>query len=452
MLLQNLTRKNEIGANCYLLDLDGTRVILDSGMHPKEEGMACIPDFDQVPVDSTDAIIVTHAHLDHVGSLPVLMREQPSADVFMTGGTAALADAMLHNSVNVMTSQRMELGITEYPFFTHRELDRLKPGWIQRPVGRRFDVGRGNVTAEFYDAGHILGSAGVMLDTGDTTIFYTGDVNFEDQTLTKAAEFPEGDVDVLILETTRGSVPRAPGYTRADEENRLAAAIDDALTRGGSVLVPVFAIGKTQEVLLMLDRFKREHLISGKAPVYIGGLSTKMTHIFDKFASKTRRNHPGLQILKDIEIQLSPRRQRKEINYSPGSIYALSSGMMTEKTVSNGFAFQFLDNPLNSLLFVGYADPASPAGKIRDAEKGDSIILDPDRRAIDLNCTVDVFDFSGHAPRQHLRDFANKLRPKKIILVHGDPDALDWFKDTLSEDLPDTEIVIPVPGTQVPLT
>jgi len=123
-------------------------------------------------------------------------------------------------------------------------------------------------------------------------------------------------------------------------------------------------MGKTQDVLTMINRFKIEGLIPD-VPVYIGGLSTKMTVIFDEFADSTPRNQPGFRILKDMEVKTGGRRKKRvPIVYQPGCIYALSSGMMTEKTVSNNFARGFISNPKNHLLFVGYADPASPAGHI----------------------------------------------------------------------------------------
>src|SRR5690606_37129949 len=108
------------------------------------------------------------------------------------------------------------------------------------------------------------------------TILYTGDVNFENSTLIKGALFPEEPVDVLIIETTRGDSVRRPDYSREDEEQAFADSIERVISRRGSVLVPVFAMGKTQEVMTMLHRFKKRPLIPRKAPVYIGGLSTKM--------------------------------------------------------------------------------------------------------------------------------------------------------------------------------
>lgn len=192
---------------------------------------------------------------------------------------------------------------------------------------------------------------------------------------------------------------------------------------------------------MALHLLKKEDLIPSAA-IFIGGLSTKMTMIYDRFMDKVARNHRGFEILKQMELTVASRRRKRDIRYNPHCIYALSSGMMSEKTVSNKFAFEFLDNPRNSLIFVGYADPDSPAGKIRAAKKGDPIQLDPDRAPIELHCDVHEFDFSGHAIREDLRQFANDVSPKKIALVHGDDDAFEWFEQTLGQDLPESEIIL----------
>jgi len=445
MQFTSLLRRNEIGANSYLVEMDDQRIVLDSGMHPKEEGLDSLPAHHELPSDSVDSIFVSHSHLDHSGSLPVLMRDQPSADVFMTPATSKLVDALLHNSVNVMESKRTELGITDYPFYTHRELDDHEKRWRTFNYNRPFQIGD-KVRATFHDAGHILGSSGVMLETMDKRVFYTGDVQFEKQTLIPGADLPEDDIDTLIIETTRGASPRCETYSRADEEQKFADSINDCLQRGGSVLVPVFAMGKTQEVLTMINRFKQEGLIPD-APVYIGGLSTKMTLIFDEFADSTPRNHPGFRIMKDMEVKTGGRRRKRApIVYQPGGIYALSSGMMTEKTVSNNFARGFINNPKNSLLFVGYADPDSPAGHIRAGKQGDLIDLDPAQDPVQFNCPMEVFDFSGHATREDLLSYILRVSPKKTFLVHGDIKATEWFARQLKEKLPDCETVIPLPG------
>lgn len=450
MIFKSICRDVGIGANSYLLDIGGVRVILDAGMHPKEEGMTAQPRYDLVEDDTAEAIFITHSHLDHVGTLPVCVDRQSRAKVFLTPETAELACAMLHNSVNVMESKRTELGISEYPFFVHGQLDRMKGIFERRNVGKRFDVDEaGKIKAEFFDAGHILGSVGVMFEAEGKKVFYTGDVNFEDSTLQKGAVFPDGEVDVLIVETTRGEQARRADYSRREEENEFAAAINQVLKRGGSALVPVFAMGKTQEVLAMLQRFKEEGLIHENVPVYIGGLSTKMTTIYDKFSDVSRRNRRGFKFLTDMELAGGNKKRVGPIPFNNGCIYALSSGMMSEKTVSNNFARQgVLENKKHGLFFVGYADSETPGGKIRAAKPGDMVELDPAYPPVKLNCEVRIFDFSGHSTRDAIADFAVRVKPKKIFLVHGDEGAMAWFKQDLENRLPGTEVIIPEPGVE----
>ena len=379
MIFKSLCRHAGIGANSYLLETGSARVVLDAGMHPKHEGMDATPHFEFLEDGSVDSIVISHSHLDHVGTLPVFLRNQSQARIFLSPETAELGGALLHNSVNVMQSKRIEHGITDYPLFEHRELDGIKESFETRGIEKPFDLDpAGTMRATFHDAGHILGSVGVTIEAEGKRVMYTGDVNFEHSTLQKGAVFPEESVDALIVETTRGEQARDPEYDRRNEEDTLAEAIDNVLARGGSVLIPVFAMGKTQEVLGMLHRFKEEGLVPRRTPVYIGGLSTKMTHIYDRFSRDSRRHLPGFRFLKDMEIQGNGKKRKGPIPFLPGCIYALSSGMMSEKTVSNNFARQgLLENKKHGLFFVGYADGETPGGKIRAAEAGDMVELDP---------------------------------------------------------------------------
>jgi predicted metal-dependent RNase len=263
------------------------------------------------------------------------------------------------------------------------------------------------------------------------------------------AVFPEEPVDALIVETTRGAHARAAGYTRMAEENAFADAIRGVLDRRGSVLIPVFAMGKTQEVLAMIHRFKQEQRIPHHTPVHIGGLSTKMTHIYDRFSEVSRRRLPGFRFLKDMEIAGGGKKRRGPIPFGSGCIYALSSGMMSENTVSNIFAQQgILENERHGLFFVGYADPETPGGRIRAASTGDCVLLDPAHPEVKLACETRVFDFSGHSTRDAIADYIVKVRPKKTFLVHGDDDAVEWFRAEVSRRLPETQVIVPLPGEE----
>ncbi len=146
----------------------------------------------------------------------------------------------------------------------------------------------------------MLDSAEILLRTEGRTFFYTGDVNFDDQTIIRAAVFPEKDIDVLIMECTRGDSAMPPGWTRASEEQRLALAIEEAFDRGGCILIPVFALGKTQEVLAMLYKFRQQGLLD-EFPIYIEGLSSKMTETYDRRSNMTRRQLTRVQLLPEIQ-------------------------------------------------------------------------------------------------------------------------------------------------------
>ena len=452
MFFQNLTRDREIGANCYRIDVEGVSLVLDAGMHPGKDGESALPDLSLLSPDSVDAIVLSHAHLDHLGSLPVLMRQHGDAPVYMTEMTGALADAMLHNSVNVM-GHKFTAGTMDCPpFFTHREIDTHRKRWDFRRPNEAFNIPGSRVTLEFFDSGHVAGSSAVHIQAGGKSIFYTGDVHFEDQSISCAAAFPDDlDADVMIVETTRGASPRDHQYTRRREIDNLANAINHALDRGGSILMPVFALGKTQEMLIVLHELKQRRDIPGDVDVFIGGLGTKVTGIFDRHRGRTRRHYSDIRILQDTDVVVSPKKRANHFSYSSGNIYALSSGMMTEKTVSNQFAFHFLNNPRNSLLFVGYVAPDTPAAQILGAEQEALVTLDPEFAPIEKKCHTQQFDFSGHSPRETIRDFVEQMAPETVLLVHGDEDATAWFEQSLKSRLPSSKIITPAPGQRIHL-
>lgn len=458
MRFTNLTRSTEIGANSYLLEIAGKRVVLDSGMHPKHHGEDALPSFHLVPDGSLDAILISHSHLDHIGSLPVLMRRQPQARVFMSAPAARVGETLLHNSVNVMTKPHAPRGEADALLFTHRETENCANVWQDCSLRQLWSLQgerlarpeEAEVSFELFDAGHILGSTGILLRGEGRTIFYTGDVNFRDQTVSRGAAFPEVSPDVLVVETTRGDHPTPPDFKREDEEARLARALRDTFARGGAVLIPVFALGKTQEVMAMLIGFKRRGLL-GDAPVYIGGLSTKMTETYDRFASSAPRQLQGLSLLNTLAPYVLSGREASAAPIRSGRIYALSSGMMTEHTLSNVFARRMLEDPRHAILFVGYADPVSPAGRLRATPPGELVQLDAETPPVRRNCQVEAFDFSAHSQRDDIRAYIKRVTPKKVVLVHGDPAAIAWFKQAVSADLPGTEVIIPPAGETIEL-
>ena len=454
----NLTRHTEIGANAYYLEIGRHRLVLDCGMHPKNTGDDALPLFKAIADRDVEAVLISHAHQDHIGTLPLAMRRFSGARVFMTEATAEIGSVLLHNSVNVMTRQREEIGELSYPLFTHRETDRSSKRWRWCPLRQPMSIAgeraprreKHALAFEFFDAGHVLGSTGIMLRTEGRTVFYTGDVNFDDQTIMEAAVFPEEKIDVLIMECTRGDHAKPEGWTRANEERRFSEALGAALERDACVLIPVFALGKTQEILAMLYKFRRQRLLP-EFPIYIGGLSSKFTDIYDRRTHTTRRQMPRLKLMRDVAPYILNDETVRDTPVRGGRVYVLSSGMMIPKTLSNVFARRIIENPIHSIFFVGYANPESPAGLLRDAGIGGEVALDPNKPRQQIRCNIEQFQFSAHATRESLIHYAAKTSPNKILLVHGDPPAVEWMRDTLSNKLPGSEIIVPTPGAELEL-
>ena len=457
MIFTNLTRANEIGANSYLLDFEGDgRLVLDAGMHPRSEGIGGLPRLEAMKFDSVDTILVSHAHHDHTGALPLLMRDHPSARVFLSEATYYLSEPLLHNSVQVMLKQKAEKGIAEYPLFTHRELDQLVKAWQACGLQRSWspngypDPDNEPLTFDFHDAGHILGSVGTAIRHRGRTIFYTGDVNFADQTLSKAADFPREGIDVLITETTRGAQSKPEGFTRDGEVERLALSIEQTFARGGAVLMPVFAMGKTQELLAQLHFFQKSRRLP-ETPIYIGGLGRSFSEIYDRLAGRSRRKHAKLRLLEDIQYQVMDGRRARDFSPKKGHIYLISSGMMTENTLSNIFAQEFLAHDRHSIFFVGYCDPESPAGRLRATKRGDSVTLSAAYGPQPVRCAVDHFDFTAHAQREDLMRYILDVNPRVCALVHGDPSALAWFQQELAVQAPGVKGILPPAGEGIEL-
>ncbi|MDD5350316.1 MAG: MBL fold metallo-hydrolase RNA specificity domain-containing protein, partial [Chthoniobacteraceae bacterium] len=225
----------------------------------------------------------------------------------------------------------------------------------------------------------------------------------------------------------------------------------DALARGGAVMVPVFALGKTQELLAMLAGMQEQGIIPRGLPVYIGGLSAKLTELYDKLAGQTPRLRPCLQLLHTVAPFVVGGSELDGIPVKGGRIYAFTSGMMTENTLSNVFGSRFIGDPANSLFFVGYADPDSPGGRIRHTCPGEPFVLNPRHPAQTRACALDTFNFSAHSSREAMRAWVGRVAPKKIVLVHGETAAIEWFRGAIKEDLPGTEVVVPEPGVPLEL-
>ncbi len=200
----------------------------------------------------------------------------------------------------------------------------------------------------------------------------------------------------------------------------------------------------------MLYKFQRQRLLP-EFPIYIGGLSSKFTDIYDRRAHTTRRQLPRLKLMREVAPFVLNDETVRDAPVRGGRAYVLSSGMMISKTLSNVFARRIIENPQHSIFFVGYANPESPAGLLRDAGTGGEVALDPNKPPQRIRCKIEHFQFSAHATRESLVGYAKKISPKKILLLHGDSPAVEWMRATLSSELPGTEVIVPTPGVELEL-
>lgn len=456
MRIVNLNPDAGIGASAWFIDMEGNKILLDAGTHPKREGHAASPLYSLIAKEEVDAIAITHCHHDHVGSLPVAARHFPKAHVLMTELSYFIIERVLHNSVNVMTRQRDELGIKEYPLYSHDEVDDISALFQGFKYNREVEwasfqksrAGFLSPTLEFFDAGHALGSAGVMLRGDKQSVFYTGDVCFHDQTLLRSARFEDVKADILIMETTRGNRQVPAGFTRQAETDRLAQSIQRVLERKGSVLLPTFALGRTQEILAQLAILMAEGKMQ-RQPVYIGGLGRVFTEIYDLQAHRSYRQHQNLKLTEALNLVVPERGQTEQMRLGGGRLFVITAGMMTEKTPAHELALRMIEDERMAIFFVGYADPDTPGGRLKAAKHGEKFFFSNSGGELTKRCEVEDFDLTAHANRDELLDFVGVVSPHTVLLGHGEEDARQWFEQQIKARWPKIKVIQPSPGLSV---
>ena len=435
MKYTDLNRLGGIGANSCLIQLGNFNFLVDAGLHPKEVGAPALPDFSKLKGVDLDFIVLTHCHLDHLGSLPVIARQFREVPIFMSLPSKMLAGRMVRNSVNVMKRQRKEKGIPEYPLYTFTDIGIMEQQFHPLRFERPEILSKGNeeLAITLYPSGHVAGAASILIEHPERTIFLTGDVLFDDLETLAGARVPDMRVDVMITETTRGLTARCSDRNRESEWQRLFERITETVARGGSCLIPVFALGRMQEIMAVLNLARKKNQIP-RCPVYAAGLGMDIIDYFDQISRDTDLIKFRKKIVKDLHVE-SPRLPKKPgFEKLPQGIYILSSGMMVERTPSYAAASCLLNSELNSVLFVGYCDPDTPGGKLRMCNKGDKFSFDVYELETEVLADIDVFDLSGHADREELLDLIAEFEPEQVILTHGDPDARAWFAEQIKKE------------------
>jgi cleavage and polyadenylation specificity factor subunit 3 len=458
MIFTSLGASEDIGASCHYIKIDGTGILLDAGADPEKEGAESVPDLQRIQLNPdwpVDHVIVTHAHHDHLGSLPVVVKMFPHARVHMSGATRSLADILLPASARLQRRKVEEGSTVVPPLFAEDDVEACSYLYQSHALETEFDLsglkGRFSISGELYDAGHVLGSVGVHIswieDGKERTLFFTGDTGLRNQTIIPGASYPDDTVDVLLLESTLGADPDSESFDRKGEEKKLGKSMARVLKRGGVVLMPVFALGRAQEMLALIDRFKNRGLIDENIPVYTAGMMRAISDTYDKERLTTPRLNEEFLVY-GVKQRRLPRTQGglNEMLKKP-CILAVGSGMMFERTISNKIAQALVENEKNGIFLVGYAREDSPGALLADAraeKKGTMVTLAKSKGPQAANCDVERFRFSGHSNRRDLLVLVDLLQPKTIVLVHGEKAAKEWMVDNIKFFYPEIDVQMPM--------
>ena len=441
---------NEIGANSYYLNFNGNGVILDCGIHPQKTGIESLPNFDLLKDKPVDYCLITHAHQDHIGSLPFLVKRFPYVKIITTPQTRALAELTLHNSVSIL---KKEIEENDFEIYSHDEVDLLIKMIDYNEYQNEFELNSyhqskdAKVKCTFYDAGHILGSAGILLENNNHKIFYSGDINFTAQTLLSGANLPETKIDTLILETTYGATDSELLLDWNSESFRFAKEVNKILNNGGSILIPVFSLGKMQEILATIWQLMQKQKLT-TVDIYTGGLGTKINLAYDYNRFVVKR------VDEEFELNTIPQKDYYEISgpeefFKHPCIVLASSGMMIKGTSSFTFAKRWLKQKDSAIFTVGYMDIETPGYIIANSERGDKIQLTEFDELTEVNCVIKNFKFSAHARREDLLKIVDKLKPKNVILIHGEVEAVDWMGASILKKYKKIKIHTAILGKEV---
>jgi Cft2 family RNA processing exonuclease len=421
----------EVGANCFQLGYNGCQILLDCGTHPKKEGLDALPAFPLLN-RAPETLLISHGHVDHCGSVPALIRQFPGVRVHATLPTARIMDRMLHNSVSVMETIAKERGLIEYPLYDHEEV-----GYAMRRVeshmfDESFAVGAENeIEVSFRHAGHVLGSASALIKAPGHTLFYTGDICESDQELMDGYTPLDADtvIDTLIIESTQGAADETTVPSYEAETLRLGELMRDVLVKGGSVLLPCFALGRTQEILNIVSRLQEEGAVPS-VPIYASGLGRAIYELYDRFYAYLAPD-AVLRPLSDFG--------RIGNVWEPGVVQRLletpcilvaTSGMMLENTPSALIAQEMVRYEQHGIFFVGYLDHETLGYKLLHTESGDRLRFVLGAPSVEVKLrNIQRLHFSAHANRLALQKVVSRLHPKNVVFVHGDPEALVWMKD-----------------------
>ncbi len=436
---------SSVGASCLAIELAEQWIVVDAGVRVDRKSDP-LPDLSLLEGKDIRAIFVTHAHADHIGALPLLHQAFPTAPIFASRGTSLLMEVMLADALKIMTRRAVEE--MELPLYPETLVAGMLTQVRPLPVGEPFTLPvLPGVTIHASRAGHIAGAVSLGFTASDGSIVVSGDISSTPQRTVLGATPPPIDrCDLLVLESTYGARLHP---NRQAEETRLAQAVANGLAQGGHILIPCFGLGRGQELLLVLQAAQEKGQIP-EFPIYVDGL---VRRVCSTYLLIPEALSPTLQ--RQIRKGYSPftgrnvtfvrdERDRERILAGPPACILSSSGMLTGGP-SVWYAARLAADPNASILITGYQDEESPGRRLLNLAEKKENTLELGGMKVEVRCQVAKYSLSAHADGGELAAYAAALKPRRVALVHGDPEA----RAALKELLKDTDVVLPVEGMTV---
>lgn len=426
----------QVGRSCFLVQTEESNVLMDAGINPSAEpgSQENFPYLNAPELDlqNLDAVVLSHAHMDHLGMIPYLYKMGYDGPLYCTEPTRDLMIMLALDYIGLAHSESAQA-----PYDSSA---------IKKAVKRTITPDYGEVTditpdmrLTLKNAGHIIGSSLVHLHVGEGlhNILYTGDYNYDNTEMLRSADTDFQRVETMITESTYGG--RDDEQTPRDEANKkFLSKVKQTLKKGGKVIVPVFAVGRSQEVLgLLADEMDRDYF---DYPVYIDGMIRDVNALhtaYPEFLSEKvqkkvfeEENSPFLQ---DNIDTIGSHREREEVYDSGPGIILTTSGSLTGGPVLS-YLQNLAEEEKNTMIFVGYQFEGSLGRKIQDG--ADTVEINGDRVDVNLD-TYTVSGFSAHSDRQQIINFSKNLRstPNKILTNHGEKSKCFSLASTLHKVL-----------------
>ena len=417
----------EVGRSCMLLQTPNSRVLLDCGVNVAGQDektsfpMLGVPEFS---IQDLDAVVVSHAHLDHCGFIPYLYHYGYEGPVYCTSATRDLMTLLQLDYIDIAHRENNPLP------FNVKHVQKMIKHTITLDYGVVTDISP-DIKLTLHNAGHILGSAMCHFHIGDGAhnLLYTGDFKYERSRLLEPATTRFPRVESCIMESTYGGHEDVTP-SRNNAEKELMKTIYKTLKRGGKVLVPVFAVGRAQELMIVLEEYMRHGMVD-EVPIHLDGMIWEATAVHTarpEYLSKDLRDqifHMGRNpFISDSFNKVQNNVERKEIVEGDPSIILSTSGMLTGGNSVEYFKW-LCEDKNNTIIFVGYQSEGSLGRRIQKGHKELPFEDETGKTKVyNVKMEVKIIEgFSGHSNRRQLMEFAKRLhpRPAKIITCHGDP-------------------------------